>query len=156
MNVAGRWPSDWFAQRGTSEIACTVCAAIGCHWLPLARRSELIPDMIRRTGFQGGPSMRHLTPFARVFFFSVLAITAVSFVAVSQTPQPTAGVFTANQAAAGLTVYAQACSACHGAKESFSKRTRSFRRQRCCCSCWARLPSSSSRWRYTSNKHTVY
>src|ERR1700739_2008970 len=59
--------------------------------------------------------MRRVTPFARLLFFSVLTLGAVSIVAVSQTPQAPVGVFTANQAASGRALYAQACAACHGA-----------------------------------------
>ena len=50
----------------------------------------------------------------RSIFCAVIIAATASTIALAQTPRPNAGVFTADQAAAGRALYDQTCAGCHG------------------------------------------
>jgi len=59
--------------------------------------------------------MERSASFSRVFCAVTFFALALAVVGGQQAAQPAAPVFTAAQAQAGAAVYAQTCSACHGA-----------------------------------------
>src|SRR5258708_4752257 len=63
---------------------------------------------MRRSGMQ---CSAHLS---RLALSMLVGAAAVSFDVGAQTPAPSAGVFTAEQASNGGGVYSQNCAACHG------------------------------------------
>ena len=58
--------------------------------------------------------MRPSSLLSRLLVYASLGALALACIALPQTPQPAAGAFTAAQASAGGSVYAQNCAACHG------------------------------------------
>lgn len=58
--------------------------------------------------------MQRSSLLSRLLFSAALGAVALCFVAAPQTPQQSAGVFTAAQASSGRAIYDQNCSACHG------------------------------------------
>jgi alcohol dehydrogenase (cytochrome c) len=59
-------------------------------------------------------AMRRSALLSRLFLCLLVGMVALSFVALPQTPQQSAGAFTAEQASNGGGVYSQNCAACHG------------------------------------------
>jgi PQQ-dependent dehydrogenase (methanol/ethanol family) len=58
--------------------------------------------------------MQRSTLSARLLFSAALGVMATAVGGAQQTPEPSAGVFTAAQAQSGVAIYTQVCSACHG------------------------------------------